>query len=207
MSMMPSALKRTRKASVSRGSQNIFRSPWRKKGKNPLPPLSGASSRHKVPSVSSKVPLTIKKRMHSPLLSREPNKQGLPSLPCKARSPNEREALAALEQKEQALTNVVETQTHTFEENVHALQKALLEQKPLSEEKHRQDIARKTFWLAFWLVGAAMIFLVVAWLAALFPLSASNALLIEIFGGIATFISLLLAGLNFLLGMRGAKSS
>jgi hypothetical protein len=104
--------------------------------------------------------------------------------------------------REQALQSLVATQTKTIEEKVQALQHELTEQQPLSEEKHRQDVSRKTFWLAVWFVAAGILFFAATGLSALLPLA--NTLLIVIFGCIAAILSLLLAGTTFLVRRKGS---
>lgn len=103
--------------------------------------------------------------------------------------------------KEQTLASLVATQTKAIEEKVQALQRELAEQQPLSEEKHRQDISRKTFWLAVWFVAAGILFFAATGLSALLPFA--NTLLIVIFGCIAAILSLLLAGTTFLVRRKG----
>ncbi len=108
---------------------------------------------------------------------------------------------SSLEVKEQALQSLVTTQTKDIEERVQALRRELAEQQPLSEERHRQDISRKTFWLAVWFVASGIIFFAVTGLSALLPVA--NTLLIEIFGCVAAILSLLLGGTTFLVRRKG----
>jgi len=108
--------------------------------------------------------------------------------------------------KEQTLASLAATQTKAIEEKVQAIQQELAEQQPLSEEKHRQDVSRKTFWISFWFVAAGIIFFAITLLTAFLPFASANTLLIEIFGSVATLLTVILAGVTFLV-RRNVKPS
>ncbi|GCF07336.1 hypothetical protein [Dictyobacter arantiisoli] len=91
--------------------------------------------------------------------------------------------------KEQTLSAIVETKTQDLEVKVATLQSDLVAQKPLSMEKHRQDVTLKSFILALCLFLLMIIFGIVILYAP--RISSTNGILVDVISGVVIVLSLI----------------